>query len=569
MAGENLITYSSPFLGPQKSESEKSTDWTTYSGLLSGLGSILGAGAAGAAAYYGKESGQDTLYDLANQMGGFYGDVRDDVGTAAEFKPYAVTGTSGGATFGEKGLDLGPNVTQQGFLDQANAMRGQMGMSPDMTRALQGYGSGALSQSQQAMGANTGRFASQLGGQYAGMGETLIGTQAPQDLAQLQGLFAQQAQGQQAGSLGDLTGQLQYQAQGALSSAAPDVTGAYSGITAPQVSTAAGDVASQYLAAGGGMLSSPTAGAEDIYNQIRATQSPEEERQRLALENRLAAQGRLGVSTAAYGGTPEQLAMEKAQAEARNAASLQAIGMADQLATSQQNRAQQLTQMGLSADQIQQQMINEGFGQEMSLAGAQLQTAQTQESLQTASQNRAAQLAQLGMSAEQIDSQLANEGLNRQTTSAGLAANLAQTGAGIQSQQQQLGQGLLGLGLQAQQLGGQLGQQDIANAASLFGIGQQSALLPSQLEGAQLANISQMLGASNIPFQQQLAASQLGLTAQNQQAQLQQEYANLAANLGLSEAGLMKELALGGAGLEQEFIKSLGNIGAGLAGIEF
>lgn len=482
MAGENLITYSSPFLGPQKNESEKSTDWTKYSGLLSGLGSILGAGAAGAAAYYGKESGQDTLYDLANQMGGFYGDVRTDVGTAAEFKPYAVTGTSGGATFGEKGLDLGPNVTQQGFLDQANAMRGAMGMSPDMTQALSGYGSGALTQSRQALGADSGAGATALGGEYAGMATDLMGTQTPEDLAQLQSLFAQQAQqGQQVGSLGGLTDQLQAQA--------------LSG------------------------LGQETQSAGDIYNQIRAMQSPEEERQRIAMENRLAAQGRLGVSTAAYGGTPEQLAMAKAQEEAKNAASLQAIGMADQLATSQQARA--------------------------------------------------SQLAQLGMSAEQIDSQLATEGLGRQTTSAGLAANLAQTGAGIQSQQQQLGQGLAGLGLQATQLGGQLGQQDIANAASLFGIGQQSALLPSQLEGAQLANISQMLGASNIPFQQQLAASQLGLTAQNQQAQLQQEYANLAANLGLSEAGLMKELALGGAGLEQEFIKSLGNIGAGLAGIEF
>lgn len=488
MAGENLITYNSPFLGPDKSESEKSTDLSAYTGLLTGLSNILGAGAAGAAAYYGKEAGQGTLYDLANQMGGFYGDVRDDVGTAAEFKPYAVTGTSGGYTTaqdpvtGQQTFALDPNVSQQDFLNKANAMRGAMGMSPDMTQALSGYGSGALTQSRQALGADSGAGATALGGEYAGMATDLMGTQTPEDLAQLQSLFAQQAQqGQQVGSLGGLTDQLQAQA--------------LSG------------------------LGQETQSAGDIYNQIRAMQSPEEERQRIAMENRLAAQGRLGVSTAAYGGTPEQLAMAKAQEEAKNAASLQAIGMADQLATSQQARA--------------------------------------------------SQLAQLGMSAEQIDSQLATEGLGRQTTSAGLAANLAQTGAGIQSQQQQLGQGLAGLGLQATQLGGQLGQQDIANAASLFGIGQQSALLPSQLEGAQLANISQMLGASNIPFQQQLAASQLGLTAQNQQAQLQQEYANLAANLGLSEAGLMKELALGGAGLEQEFIKSLGNIGAGLAGIEF
>tara|TARA_R110000868_G_C10953590_1_gene767987 strand:- start:3487 stop:4605 length:1119 start_codon:yes stop_codon:yes gene_type:complete len=64
---------------------------------------------------------------------------------------------------------------------------------------------------------------------------------------------------------------------------------------------------------------------QQVYGQLRALQSPEEERQRLALENRLASQGRLGVSTAQYGGTPEQLAMAKAQAEGQNQASLMAM----------------------------------------------------------------------------------------------------------------------------------------------------------------------------------------------------------------------------------------------------
>ena len=57
----------------------------------------------------------------------------------------------------------------------------------------------------------------------------------------------------------------------------------------------------------------PTAG--ELYEQIQATRAPETERQRLALENRLAAQGRLGTQTAMFGGTPEALAMEKAIAE--------------------------------------------------------------------------------------------------------------------------------------------------------------------------------------------------------------------------------------------------------------
>jgi len=65
-----------------------------------------------------------------------------------------------------------------------------------------------------------------------------------------------------------------------------------------------------------------------IYGQIRATQRPEEERQRLELEGRLNAQGRGGITSAQFGGTPEQLAMAKAQAEAQNSASYQARNQA-------------------------------------------------------------------------------------------------------------------------------------------------------------------------------------------------------------------------------------------------
>jgi len=70
----------------------------------------------------------------------------------------------------------------------------------------------------------------------------------------------------------------------------------------------------------------------DVYNRIRALQRPEEQRQLDTLNNRLAGQGRAGVITNAYGGTPEQLAMQKAIAEGKNQASIMAIqqAMADQ-----------------------------------------------------------------------------------------------------------------------------------------------------------------------------------------------------------------------------------------------
>ena len=74
-----------------------------------------------------------------------------------------------------------------------------------------------------------------------------------------------------------------------------------------------------------------TAGREqDIYDRIRATQMPEEQRQQLALNEQLAAQGRTGLRTAQFGGSPEQLAMEKARAEAMNQASLMSINQAEQ-----------------------------------------------------------------------------------------------------------------------------------------------------------------------------------------------------------------------------------------------
>ena len=68
--------------------------------------------------------------------------------------------------------------------------------------------------------------------------------------------------------------------------------------------------------------------AESLFQQLTNMQRPEQERQRLALENRLQAQGRGGVSTAAYGGTPEQLAMQKAFQEQQFANAFNATNQA-------------------------------------------------------------------------------------------------------------------------------------------------------------------------------------------------------------------------------------------------
>jgi len=72
----------------------------------------------------------------------------------------------------------------------------------------------------------------------------------------------------------------------------------------------------------------PTQARDDYYGMMRAAQSPEEARQKQMMDARLQAQGRSGIKSNAYGGTPEQLAMFKAQEEAKNTAMLSADQMA-------------------------------------------------------------------------------------------------------------------------------------------------------------------------------------------------------------------------------------------------
>lgn len=74
----------------------------------------------------------------------------------------------------------------------------------------------------------------------------------------------------------------------------------------------------------------------EILSAITTARQPITDRERLAMESRLAAQGRLGTQTAAFGGTPEALAMEKAIQEQRSADILGAMTQAGQEQTLQQ-----------------------------------------------------------------------------------------------------------------------------------------------------------------------------------------------------------------------------------------
>lgn len=104
-----------------------------------------------------------------------------------------------------------------------------------------------------------------------------------------------------------------------------------------------------------GQAAQPTTSREQaVFERIRAAQRPEEERQRLALEERLAAQGRLGTSSAAYGGaTPELLALSTAEREARDRAMLSAM----QQAQAEQAQQAALGQQFLGAGYLPQQQL--------------------------------------------------------------------------------------------------------------------------------------------------------------------------------------------------------------------
>ena len=105
-----------------------------------------------------------------------------------------------------------------------------------------------------------------------------------------------------------------------------------------------------------GQARAPVAQREqDVYNRMLTAMSPEQERQRLALEQRMASQGRLGTQTNMYGKTPDEFMFEKAQMEAQNQAMLNAMQFAGQ---EQQRQAQLGTGM-LSAGYVPQaQLLN-------------------------------------------------------------------------------------------------------------------------------------------------------------------------------------------------------------------
>ena len=99
----------------------------------------------------------------------------------------------------------------------------------------------------------------------------------------------------------------------------------------------------------------------DIFDRLEALQQPGRERDMLGLEEMLFNQGRSGVRTSAFGGTPEQLAMAKAIEESRLSSGVQSIGLAGQEQAREAQIGQSLIEAGYRPQQELLQSITAGM----------------------------------------------------------------------------------------------------------------------------------------------------------------------------------------------------------------
>ena len=162
----------------------------------------------------------------------------------------------------------------------------------------------------------------------------------------------------------------------------------------------------------------PTARAareQEIMDNLTALQAPEQERQRLGLEERLYGQGRTGVRTSMFGGTPEALALEKAIQEQQAGSALTAMeqARAEQALTSQQTLAglgELRGRMTLAGDLGLQAIPGAYQGQQQLLANLQpsLEAARLGSALQSTGLGLGTGLAESTLEAQLGYSALAN-----------------------------------------------------------------------------------------------------------------------------------------------------------------
>lgn len=534
----------------------KTEDW------LSILGGLATGGLTGAASGAGVNDAVARLQALGQTGVTDYTNLARAATQNVSFTPYALTsalGTTQQTTPGVISQQLTPQ--QQANINAAQAMQGGLygaaipnvsGIQQQAFGGIGGYLSPTGNQQIQNLSGMFGGIAGTAGAQY-GAPTGLEGTTAQALRGAASGLgaigagfggidaYSQRALAQGTAGLGQIGGGM-----GGMQVAADQaIRQGTAGLG--QVGTGLGDInalRSQYAQAAqqaSGMLGGST---QNMANQLFQTQqamvTPEQQRQQLALEDRLRAQGRLGVTTAQYGGTPEQLAMAKAVQEQLAGSAYGAMTNAEQMAASQQARALGLGQATTGMAQAASGLMNEQQNRALGMLSAGVNINQAISGLTSEQQQRAMSLAQSGMSGQQIASQLVNDQQNR-------ALGLLTAGQQGTSLQNQLQASQLA---QAQSAGQQtatlaaanqaLKQGDIQTASSLFNIGSAAAQLPQQMQGQNIAMAGQLQTQALAPAAQQLQQAQLAGTLGQQRASTAYQAGGLFGNL--AGAGLQERL---------------------------
>ena len=241
---------------------------------MSLLGDIIGIGGTAYNIDQRLNAADDLTADIKQQVTSIGDKATQDM----VFKPFTVASGTGSSQFNEQtGLSFTPdqkfNQYLQNTLGVANQATGAAGQQDPRLASM-------LSQLQGLEGG----FAGGVGG------DPRFDTAANTMLMRGAGEFDRQT----PGFLGNLTSMF---AQGAQASGPSQA-----------LQQALGQ---QAMSAVGSLGGNRQQREQEIFDRIRAIQNPEEARAQSALDRKLFSQGRMGVRTNEFGGTPEQLAMAK------------------------------------------------------------------------------------------------------------------------------------------------------------------------------------------------------------------------------------------------------------------
>lgn len=223
-----------------------------------------------------------------------------------------------------------------------------------------------------------GLLSNNFGDALRGAGEYYLGQQGVEGAYQtgVTGLEMSQNLGQQAAQAA------QFKPYTVTSNLARVGTDAQGGFTT-QLSPEQQAMQNQAMGAAGSLFGQvgqdPAQAQTALYEQMRAVQRPEEERQRLQMQEGLFSRGRGGVQTAMYGGTPEQMAYEKARQESMLNANLAARTQSQAEQAQAANLGGMMQQYGYNPQQqalslLEASQIPTGLQQRGQLTGAELQS---------------------------------------------------------------------------------------------------------------------------------------------------------------------------------------------------